>query len=120
MPAGLKKIIQIDKKYIALYSTFFLYSIIALLQKTVSAYTFLSKEFILLYSLQIFLLFIYAVIWQKILKLFSLSRAYTNKASVFIFNGFWAVLLFNESFTPKEIVAVLIVVVGIFFINRDV
>lgn len=108
------------KKYLVLYLTFFLYSIIAVLEKTVSGFSFLSMKFILFYSLQIILLFIYAVIWQRILKSFELSVAYINKGSVFIFNALWAKLLFSENFSFKEILGVIIVFLGIFFINRKV
>lgn len=106
------------KKYIALYSTFFLYSVIAVMEKHVSGFDFFSKEFILFYAVQLSILFIYAIIWQKILKHFELSTAYINKGSVFIFNSIWAVLLFKESFSVKEIVGIVIVFVGIIMINR--
>lgn len=105
-------------KYILLYLIFLLYSVIAVLEKTVSGFEFFSKEFYLFYSLQLFLLFIYAVAWQKILKRFTLSVAYINKGSVFIFNAIWSILLFNEKFHIKEIVGIVIVFIGIVFINR--
>lgn len=105
-------------KYLVLYSTFFLYSIVAVLEKVVSGYSFFSKEFIILYSIEILFLFLYAVIWQRVLKRFSLSIAYINKGSVFIFNAIWASFLFKESFSLKEVIAVIIIIIGIIILNR--
>lgn len=105
------------KKYLLLYLVFLLYSVIAVLEKTVSGFQFFTKEFYLFYSLQLLLLFIYAVAWQKILKRFTLSVAYINKGSVFIFNAMWATIIFNETFHIKEIIGIFIVFLGIIFIN---
>lgn len=107
------------KKYIALYGTFFLYSIIAVLEKNTSKYTFVDINFYLSYGVMLVLLFVYAIVWQRILKLFTLTTAYINKGSVFIFNGLWAMLLFNESFSLKELIGIVIVFVGIIFINKE-
>ena len=86
------------KKYLILYGTFFLYSIIAVLEKQTSHFTFNQREFYIFYGIMLGLLFLYAIIWQRVLKMFLLTTAYINKGSVFIFNGFWAILVFNEAY----------------------
>lgn len=107
------------KKYLALYLTFFLYSIIAVLEKFLSGIDLFSGRFIIFYGVQFSLLFLYAILWQRVLKKFSLTTAYINKGSVFIFNGIWAYVLFNETFTVKEIIGIILIIVGIIYINKE-
>ena len=69
------------------------------------------------YLILFFVLGLYAIIWQQVLKVFPLSTAYTNKAVIIIWGMLWGKLFFNEQFTLKKIIAVFLIFLGIIILN---
>ena len=69
------------------------------------------------YLIIFFILGLYAIIWQQVLKIFPLNFAYTNKAAIIIWGMLWSKLFFGEQFTLKKIIAVLLVFTGIVILN---
>lgn len=61
---------------------------------------------------------IYAIAWQKVIKKFSLSTAYANRSVYLIWSQLWAVLIFRENLTVKNIIGLLIVLVGVMVVQR--
>ena len=61
---------------------------------------------------------IYAIAWQKVIKKFSLSTAYANRSVYLIWSQIWAVLIFHENLTVKNIIGLLIVLVGVMVVQR--
>ena len=76
-------------------------------------------QFILLYGVEIVILGVYAILWQQILKKFDLSIAYANKAIGIVWSMVWAVVLFDDTITWKNICGVILVVVGTIILNSD-
>lgn len=74
---------------------------------------FLSLKFCLFYGGLIFMLGIYAIAWQQIIKRLPLTFAYANKAIGVIWGMFWGLVAFGESITPKKILGAVIVIAGI-------
>ena len=74
---------------------------------------FLSLRFCLFYGGVIFLLGVYAVVWQQIIKKLPLTLAYANKAVTVIWGLIWGLLFFGEKITPLKIAGALIVISGI-------
>ena len=62
---------------------------------------------------------VYAILWQQILKKFDLSIAYANKAIGIVWSMVWAVVLFDDTITWKNICGVILVVVGTIILNSD-
>lgn len=60
---------------------------------------------------------IYAIAWQKVIKKFSLSTAYANRSVYLIWSQIWAVLIFMN-LTVKNIIGLLIVLVGVMVVQR--
>lgn len=107
------------KDLVYLQAVVIVYTLSGVAAKGASRFSFLSWEFIGFYSLEIFILAIYAFFWQRILKIFDLSLAYANRAIAILWSMVWAVLLLGETVTYKNIIGVLIVIIGTFIVNTD-
>ena len=76
-------------------------------------------QFIMLYGVEIVILGVYAILWQQIIKKFDLSIAYANKAIGIVWSMLWAIVLFKDTITWKNICGVILVVVGTMILNSD-
>ena len=94
-------------------------SLTGILAKKASAVDFLSVEFITYYCLILFIMGIYAILWQQIIKKFELSVAYANKGSLIIWTFIWAVLFFQETITLNNILGAVLVIAGIVMVFKD-
>ncbi len=105
---------------------------IALLQGVIMIYTVssvMSKEasvskgnwvrFLFFLGLEFMVLGIYAVLWQQIMKRFSLSVAYANRSMAVVWSMVWAVVFFHDAITIKNVVGVLLIVIGTVIINME-
>lgn len=93
---------------------FLLFSVGTICSKTASAQDPLSFKFVMFYGLQLLILGIYAIGWQKVLKEFSLTVAYCNRAVTVIWGCIWGYLLFDEKITITKIIGSVVVIAGIF------
>lgn len=96
-----------------------IYTMSGVAAKFASKNDFLSFKFILFYAVEIFILGVYAILWQQIIKKFDLSIAYANRSIALLWSMIWAVLFFNETVSIKNIVGVLIVIMGTIIVNSD-
>ena len=108
-----------NKKYsfLLMHVGFLIYSFYSVLGKTASLDNQSKLISIVFYLLIFFILGLYAIIWQLILRVFPLSFAYTNKAVIIIWGMLWGRLFFGEQFTLKKIIAVLLIFAGILILN---
>ncbi len=96
-----------------------IYTLSTVAAKFASAEEFLSFRFIFFYGLEILILGVYAILWQQIIKKFDLSIAYANKAVSLFWSIIWALLFFNEIVTIKNVIGVMIVIIGTMVVNLD-
>ena len=100
------------KKYLLyLHILLIMYSLSAVCSKLASGTEFLSFQFCLLYGIVLFLLALYALLWQQIIKHLPLTFAYANKAVVW--GIMWGLLLFGERITPGKVLGAVFVICGI-------
>lgn len=95
------------------------YTLATVASKFASAEEFLSLKFIMIYGIEIVILGVYAICWQQIIKKFDISIAYANRAIGLIWSIVWSILFFNETVTKKNVIGVLIVVIGTIIVNSD-
>ena len=107
------------KYLICLHVVLLLYSISSIFSKMAALQEFLSFDFILFYGGVLFLLFLYAIFWQQIIKKTPLTTAYANKSVVVIWGMIWGSLLFKEHITIKMMVGALIILVGVYLVVSD-
>ena len=104
------------KVILCLHLLLFNYSLESVCSKTAAAQEMFSFKFFLFYGLVLFLLFFYALAWQRILKYMPLTIAYANKGITIIWGMVWGALLFNEVITLKTIIGGVIILVGIYLV----
>lgn len=95
------------------------YSMGGICSKLAAEQKFLSIKFILFYGILLLDLILYAVIWQQILKKLPLTIAYANKAVTVIWGMIWGYLFFQERITIQQIVAAVIIIIGVYFVVSD-
>lgn len=107
------------KDYLLLHSSLLLYSTTTVFSKIAAEKEFLSLKFILFYGLMLFILVVYAVLWQQILKRFPLTLAFANKSVVIVWGILWGALLFQETITWQMIVGAIIIIIGVITVVTD-
>ena len=69
----------------------------------------------------VFLMFldclVYALCWQKVIKRFDLNLGYANRSVYLLWSQIWAVLFFGETLTPRNIIGLLVVLVGVVIVS---
>lgn len=107
------------KNYILLHLILFFYSLCGIFSKLASNYTFLSFHFLLLYSIVLIILILYALLWQQILKCFPLTIAFANKAIVIAWGMLWGMLLFKEKITWNMLIGTIFIIIGIYLVVKE-
>lgn len=106
-------------KYIFLHVILLMYSFCAIFAKLAAGEEFLSFKFCLFYGLSLVILGVYAILWQQVLKRFSLTTAFFNKAVTIIWGMMWGLLFFNEVITWNMIVGSIIVIIGVGLVAKS-
>ena len=116
-----KKTEKIKKvnKYLYLHLLLFFFSFCGVFSKLASQNEFLSMKFIIFYGISILILGIYAILWQQILKKFSLTTAFFNKAITIIWGMLWGIIFFKETITLNMIIGAIIVLIGVGLVVKD-
>ncbi len=112
-----KRIRIID--FLQLQSAVVVYSLSTVAANLASKHDFLSPKYILFFMLEFFILALYALIWQQIIKKFQLSVACANKATTLVWSMLWNYLIFSTGITPGKVFGVLLVVAGVIVMNSD-
>lgn len=118
------------KDMLMLQIVFLIYSFTSLAQKLTSSYLpenvaslqellpqLLNVKLLLSVGLVVFLLGVYAVLWQQVIKRFELSVAYANKAITLFWALVWGIVLFHEEITVGKVTGILVVMIGIYVLN---
>ena len=104
---------KIIKQYAALHLVFFIYSLCGICTKAAAGSEFLSLRFCIFYGLELVILFVYAIIWQQIIKRMPLTTAFSNKGVTVIWAMIWGSLLFHEHIGLKNMIGAVLVIGGI-------
>lgn len=82
------------------------------LSKLASQQPFMSLPFVLLYGGMLFLLVVYAVGWQQVLKRLDLSVAYANRAFALSYSLLFGALIFKEQITVNKVLGCALAITG--------
>lgn len=80
---------------------------------------FLSPMFFLFIILDIFVLGIYAILWQQFLKKFDLHVAYANRSLAIFWSLIWSVLIFKDKITVFNIIGTAVIIAGIILVTSN-
>ena len=108
-----------DKKFsagafILLQIALIIVSFGAVCSKMAGRQEFLSIPFFAFYGALILILFVYAILWQQILKRISLVVAYACRGIGIIYAILWGVLFYKEEITWKMIAGAVLVLIGVY------
>ena len=106
------------RAFLLLHILILVYSLGAVCSKIASGAEPMSFKFLFFYGLVLLDLFIYAIAWQQILKVFSLVTAYANKAVTVIWGLLWGKIIFAETITIWNILGSSIIMFGIYLVVR--
>lgn len=101
------------KHYVILHIVLAIYSLGGIFSKMASQNDFLSFPFLFWYGLGLLNLFVYAIVWQQIIKPLPLTTAYANKAITIVWGILWGFLFFDEAIKWNMIVGAIIVIIGV-------
>ena len=110
------------KDYIQLHLNILLFSLTSVFSKAASVQS--NKHGLSSPLLYLFLFLmvancgIYAITWQQVIKKFSLSTAYANKSVYLLWSQIWAVLIFHENLSIQNIIGILVVLFGVWTVQR--
>ena len=104
------------KYFIYLHIILALFSVSAIFSKLAAGEEALSFKWIMYYGVVLFIMFVYALAWQQIIKKMPIVTAYANKAVTVIWGIIWGFLIFKEKITPTKIIGALIIVVGVYLV----
>lgn len=105
--------------FIFLQFVIIIYTLSGVCAKYASGESFLSFNFFLFYGFELLILAIYALLWQQVIKKFDLSIAYANRACALLWSMVWSILFFHEVVTVKNVIGVLIVILGTIIVNKE-
>ena len=92
---------------------FLIYSLSTVISKKIGGAEPLSLPCLIGFGLIFLCLGIYALGWQKVLKVMPLSKAFAHKAVVVIWGLFWGWALFGETLTPARIAGAAVIICGV-------
>ncbi len=110
------------KNYLLLHLNILLFSFTGVFSKAASVqFNQHGLKGILLYvfvALMFLNCLIYALIWQKVIKRFQLNVAYANKTVYLIWSQIWAVVIFHENLSVRNIIGLFVVFVGVMVVQH--
>lgn len=106
------------KAYLILYVAFVIYSFVSICAKYAALQSILPRGVVFL-GFEVLFLGLYAILWQQVLKHFTLVHAMASKGAVVLLNLLWSVLLFSEKITVFNVLGAGIIIFGIWMVSTD-
>lgn len=75
-----------------------------------------SFKWLMYYAGILFIMFIYAIAWQQIIKRMPIVTAYANKAVLVIWGIVWGMIFFDETLTIQKVIGALIIIAGVYLV----
>lgn len=107
------------KTFIFLHILLAFYSLSGVLSKLASGQAFLSFPFFYCYGGVLFVLVLYALGWQQVLKRLPLTLAFSNKAVTLVWSMVFGVLVFGEQVRWTQLLGCALAVTGVVIFARS-
>ena len=107
------------KNILLLQAAVVIYTLNSVVAKFATGKELFSFSFFLFYGLEVAILGVYAIFWQQMIKRFDLSVAYANRAMALLWSAVWAVVLFHENLTAKQLLGIALVIIGTVIVNAE-
>ncbi len=113
---------KINKRFIyfiLMHAGFLVYSCYSLLGKKAAAQELFTITTLVIYGAVMAVMFVYAVIWQQVLKVIPLTIAIANKAITIVWGIILGYILYHEQIKANMIIGAVIIVAGIIILCTD-
>lgn len=105
------------KKVLLLCACFLIASSSGVFLKFASMHEFLSFQYVLYFGITVFVMAVYAILWQEVLKLIPLNKAYLYKSSGIGISLMYAYIIFGEKITVHNIIGCAMIIAGIMILS---
>ncbi|MBQ9281270.1 MAG: EamA family transporter [Treponema sp.] len=102
-----------------MHIAFLVYTLYPLLGKFATRYEMLSFQFVALYCMVFAILFLYAILWQQVLKRIPLTTAIANKSITIVWGMIFGLLLFGEGISLKMLIGAVLILSGILILSTE-
>ncbi|MBR1722682.1 MAG: transporter [Treponema sp.] len=102
-----------------MHIAFLVYTLYPLLGKFATRYEMLSFQFVALYCVVFAILFLYAILWQQVLKRIPLTTAIANKSITIVWGMIFGLLLFSEGISLKMLIGAVLILSGILILSTE-
>lgn len=107
------------KTIVKLQAVVLFYTFASIFAKMASGEKLFSIRFFLFAGAELAVLFLYALIWQQVMKKTELTVAYANREMYLLWSLLWAVVFFHNEITLANILGCILVIVGTVVITSD-
>lgn len=104
---------------LALHGVVCIYSLGSVCAKLAAGHPLFSGGFLCWYGALLFLLVVYALLWQQVIRHVPLNIAYASKGMVVVWTLVWAATLFGESILPNQLAGGALVLAGVWLVGTD-
>ncbi len=104
------------KSFVILHIILALFSVSAVFSKLAAMEESLSFKWIIYYGAVLFIMFVYAIAWQQIIKQMPIVTAYANKAVTVIWGIIYGLIIFKEEITVPKIIGAVIIIAGVYLV----
>ena len=104
------------RSFIILHIILALFSVSAVFSKLAAMEESLSLKWMVFYGAVLFIMFIYAIAWQQIIKQMPIVTAYANKAVTVIWGIVWGLIIFRENITAPKVIGAVIIIAGVYLV----
>ena len=105
------------KKFLLLTVSFLILSSSGVFLKLASMHDFLSCPYIAYFGLTILVMAVYAVLWQRVLEIMPLNRAYLYKSFGVGISMMYAYIIFHEHISINNILGCAVIISGIMVLS---
>lgn len=102
--------------FLVLHLSLLVSSLSGVCSKMAANQEILSLRFCFWFGMVLVLMFVYAIVWQQVLKRMPLTVAFANKPVTLIWGFIWGSLIFQERITWNMILGGAVIFVGIFLV----
>lgn len=101
------------KLYALLHILLLVFSLAPVCNKMAGRQEFMGFPFLAFYGCSLFILAVYALFWQQIIKRMPLTVAYANKAITVVWGMVWGTVIFNEQISVQKMIGAAVIIGGI-------
>mgnify|MGYP001073601075 CR=1 FL=1 len=107
------------KTIVKLQIVVLIYTFASIFAKLASGEKLFSLSFCFFTGMELLVLFLYAMVWQQVMKKTELTVAYANREMYLLWSLLWAVVFFQNKITFFNVIGCIFVIIGTVLITSE-